>query len=118
MQGPDVSACFLWEVSTLGTFEPYIAHLKLRRELPKSSEGGDLHSEDHLETLIVVESSPFSVIHCKISVRIMPHATEREGHRRLGSALLCRSFFFLPDLSVLFLMWWGPSSVTSVVSFL
>ncbi len=72
MQGPDVSARFLRKVSMSEVSERCIAHLKLRREGPKLNEGSYLHSEYHLEALVVVESRSFSMIDCTNNVRVAP----------------------------------------------
>ena len=92
------------------------ADLEIGRQVPQPSESSDLHAQDELQALEVMEAGALSVIYC--AGLATPCALREAGRdARFGSALL-RFSFFLPDLRVRLRTAWGPSSVTSVVSFL
>lgn len=91
-------------------------YLELRGKVPRRDKGGDLLSEKQLQALIVVVPAPLAVVDCE---QRSARGRQRAGaDGRLGSALLCHSFFLRPDLRARFFIVWGPSSVTSLVSFL
>lgn len=91
-------------------------YLELRRQLPYSCQSCDLHAQEQLQALEVMIARPVAMIDWPTDDQVSHTSAVASSSSRLGSALLCRSFFFRVDLSVRFLTACGPSSVTSLVS--